>query len=116
MRTFETGDIASELDDRTLQTEAQPEERHTVLPGEADCIDLAVHAAHTEPAGHDDCIDPVKRCCPVTFDIVGRDPSEIDVNAVLKSTMTHRLNNREVGVRQIDILPDDGDLDTIGRT
>src|SRR5205823_5743616 len=49
--------VASELDDRAVETEAQAEERHAVLPGKAGGGDLAFDAAEAEAARDHDPVE-----------------------------------------------------------
>ena len=49
-----------ELDHRALQTETDPEERDVVLPRVPNGFDLALDAAHAEPAGNEDAVEVVR--------------------------------------------------------
>src|SRR5260370_42135760 len=51
---LEAADVPGELDDRALHAQTDAEVRHRALPGIADRLDLALDAAITEAARHED--------------------------------------------------------------
>ena len=110
-------DLAGELDDRALEPEAQAEVRDAVLAGEVGGEDLALDAAVAEAARDEDAGDAVESVVEV---LVGErlriDPADLGVDLVRPGRVAERLGDRQVGVGQLDVLADEGDLeDRLGR-
>ena len=79
-----------------------------MLAREAGGEDLALDAAMAEAARDDDAgraLEPV-----VEFSLrqrLGVDPADLRVDAVRPRRVVERLGDRDVGVRQLDVLADD---------
>ena len=110
-------DVARELDDRALETEAQAEVRDLVFARVVGGEDLALDAAMAEAAGHED----AGRALEAFVDVLLRqrlriDPADARIDLVRPGGVLERLGDREVGIRQLDVLADEGDLeDRLGR-
>ena len=50
-----------------------------------------------------------------TAEVVGGEPADAHVAAVLEAAVPERLHHRQVRVAQVHVLPDDGDIDRVGR-
>ena len=106
----QAGDVAGELDHHHLQPEAQPEARDVVLAGVSGRGDLALDAALAEAAGDDDAVEVAQAAVgeqPV--DLLGLDPLDLDLGAVVEAAVAQGLDHRQVGVGQVDVLADDAD-------
>jgi hypothetical protein len=107
--------VAGELDHRALEPEADPQERHPVLPGEPDGIDLPLHTPDTEPAGDQDAVGvPERLLRRVASEVVGRDPVDLHLHAVMDPAVVQGLRHRQVGVAEVHVLAHDRDPDGIG--
>ena len=95
-----------------LQTEAQAKSRKPVLTGELQSTDLAVDAADAEASWHDDAVDLVERCRSALFGLalIGGDPLDVHFGVVGEAASLDGLGDGQVGVGQIDVLADDGDV------
>ncbi len=110
VRPGEPGDVACEVDRHCLQTQADTETRHRVLPGVAGSSDLAFDAAVAEAARDDDAVEVTQ--LPVgeqPFDALRLDPLDLDLRAVVEAGMLQALHDRQVGVGQFDVLADQAD-------
>ncbi len=108
--------MTRELDHRALEPEADPEERDAALPSEPDGVDLALDAADPEAAGDQDAVDALERLLGgTTSQVVGRDPVDAHVHAVVDPAVVQGLHHREIGIAQVHVLADDRDPDGIGR-
>ena len=111
----EAAHVAGELDDRALQAEAQAEERDAVLAGEPGRRDLALDAADAEPAGDDDAVEVAQAAFgEQPLGVVGGDPVDLDLRAARVAAVLQRLDHREVGVGQVDVLADQADAHRLG--
>ena len=110
-------DVAGELDHRALQAQADAEERHLVLAGEADRLDLAVDAALVEAAGHEHAVDPAQRmfCAPRAPTSSASTLLTIELGVEWRCRRGQRLVDRLVGVVVLDVLADDRDRHLVGR-
>ena len=92
----------------------RPERRDLVGARVGERAELALDAADAEPAGHADRVDlgEVARGALGGLALVGGDPLDVDLGLVGEPAGPQRLDDREVGVGQVDVLPDerDGDL------
>ena len=83
-----------------------------VLAGEVGGEDLALDAAMAEAARDE---DPGRAVEPLVEVLVGErlgvDPADLGVDFVRPGRVAERLGDREVGVGQLDVLADEGDLD-----
>ena len=93
-----------------------PEARNVVLAGVAGGGDLALDAALAEPAGDH---HPVEVGEPPggqqTLDVLGLDPVDLDLGAVVEAGVLEALDDRQVGVGQADVLADQADPHRLGR-
>ena len=111
---LETDDVASELDAGGLQPEAQTEVRDLVLARHLRGLDLALDPAVAEPARDDDAVgatEPVHGV--VAVEVVRAHPVELDADRVVQAGVAQRLDDRQVGVGQLDVLADQGDADLV---
>ena len=93
-----------------LQAEAQAEARDVVLAGVAGGGDLALDAAHAEPAGDHDAVEVAQAAVgEQALDVLGLDPVDLDLGAVVEAAVLERLDHRQVGVGQVDVLADEAD-------
>ena len=104
--------LAGELDDGALQPQAQAEVRDAPIAGVVGREDLALDAAMAEAARDEDAGHAVER----GRDVVGGqrlriDPADLGVHLVRPGRVAERLGDRQVGVRQLDVLADERDLE-----
>ena len=105
-------DVAGELDDRALQPKAQTEVRDAVIPGVVGSEDLALDPTMAEPAGHEDAGHARQRVGDVLgSQLLGIDPAHLGIDAMGPRGMAERLGDRQVGIGQLDVLADEGDLE-----
>ena len=84
-----------------LHAEAEAEARDLVLPGVAGRGDLALDAALAEPAGDHDAVEVAQAALgEQALDVLGLDPVDLDVGAVVEAAVLQRLDHRQVGVGQ----------------
>ena len=103
----QTEHVAGELDRHRLQPEAQPEAGHALLAGVAGGGDLALDAAGTEAAGDDDAVEVGE--APggqQPLDVLGLDPVDLDLGAVVEPGVLEALDHRQVGVGELHVLAD----------
>ena len=114
-RTLDAGDGAGVLDDHALQAQADAQGRHELLAGPAQRADLALDAAHAEPAGHEHGVHAAERLLRAGLGLarVARDPADAHLGVVVEAARAQRLGDREVGVGQVDVLADERDLDLV---
>ena len=104
--------VAGELGGHRLQTEAQPEARDVLLAGEPGGGDLALEPASAEAAGDHDAVEVAQTIGgEQAFDVLGLDPVDLDLGAVVEPGVLERLDDRQIGVGQLDVLADQTDLD-----
>ena len=112
VRVLRAGDLAGELDDRALEAEAQPEVRDLVVAGVVRREDLALDAAMAEAARDEDAGRSLEPAVEVLLrQRLGVDPADLGVDAVGPGRVAERLGDAEVGVRELDVLADEGNLD-----
>ena len=113
---LEAADVSGELDDRALQAQADAEERHAALARVAHRVDLPLDTAHAESARDQDTVHVGEsRLGRIAAEVVGGDPVDAHIGAVEEPAVEQRLDDGEIGVAQIHVLPDDRDVDGIGR-
>src|SRR5205823_9469721 len=96
-----TGGVAGELDDHHLQAEAESEARDVLLAGEAGGGHLALHPPLAEAAGDDDAVEVLEAAFgEETLDVLGLDPLDVDLGAMVVAAVSEGFDDREVGVRQ----------------
>ena len=112
VRLGQADDVACEFDNGKLHAEAQAEEGDAVLTGIADGFDHAVDAAAAEAAGDDDAGHIAQNFADVLRrDGLGVDPVDLHMGVVCHTGVAQRLCDAEVGVVQLRILADEGDVD-----
>ena len=95
-----------------MKAETQAEVGHLVLARVGRGRDLALDAAHAESAGHDDAVEVVETAFgEQALGVVGGDPVDDDLGAARVATVLQRLDDRQVGVGQVDVLADKPDVD-----
>ena len=108
--------VAGEVDGHRLQAEADPEARDVVLAGEAGGGDLALEATLAEATGDQHAVEIGEAARgQQPFDVLGLDPVDLDLGAVVEAGMLQALDHREVGVGQADVLADQADPHRLDR-
>ena len=114
--------LASPHSSRANSITAQCRPRHSPRNGTslrtrvAGRRDLALDAAHAEPAGHDDAVEAVQPAFgEQAFGVVGRDPVDHHLGAARVAAVLQRLDHREVRVGQVDVLADEPDAHVVRR-
>src|SRR3954452_10054291 len=109
---LEARDVAGVLDHHALQTEAQAERGDPVVSRVGERAELAVEPTHAEAPRHADGVDVVQLAVGAVRvgALVGGHPADADGGVVGEAAGPERLGDREVGVVQVDVLADQGDL------
>ena len=110
MRTREPRHVAGELDHRDLQAQADAQVRDLFLPSQPHGGDLAFDAPFAEPPGHEDGVDGVQPGRALRFYLFGVHVADVDPRARTDARMQERFGERDIGVPEIDVLADHGDL------
>ena len=77
---------------------------------------MPLDPADPEPAGDQDPVRAAERLLRgAPAEVVGGDPVDPHVGAVVDPAVVQRLHHREVGVAEVHVLPDDGDPHRVGR-
>ena len=98
-----------------MQAEAQPEARHALLAGVAGGGDLALEAAGAEAAGDDHAVELGQATGgQQAFDVLGLDPVDLDLGAVVEPGVLQALDDGQVGVGQLHVLADQADAHRLG--
>ena len=93
-----------------MQAETEAEVRDALLPRVAGGRDLALDAAHAEAAGDHDAVEAVQPPFgEQALGVVGGDPVDLDLRAARIAAVLQRLDDRQVGVGQVDVLADEAD-------
>ena len=103
--------MAAVFDDRHLHPQADAEVRHAVLARVAHRLDLALDAALAEAARHQDRVHILEHLHAVLLDVGGLDVVDVDARAALQAAVHQRLVQRQVGVADLHVLADHGDVD-----
>ncbi len=76
------------------------------MAGITDGADLPFDSTNTEPAGNQHAVGVGERRRRATLGltVVGSHPSHLDLGAVFEATGPQRLGDREVRVREVDVL------------
>jgi len=108
-------DVAGVLDHHALQPQAQTQCRHTPDAGPLQRPEHALDSSNTEAAGDDDRVDAAERLLGTGFGLalVAGDPADRDLGIVVEATSAHGLGDRQIGIRQVDVLAHQGDLDGV---
>ena len=94
-----------------MQPIAEPEVGDAVLSGVRRRQDLALDAARPEPARHDDALDAAQGAIEFLWcHRLGVHPDDFDVDVVVQPGVSQGFRDAHVGVVQIDVLADQGDL------
>src|SRR2546428_49130 len=102
--------VIRELDDHALHAHAETERRHLALAAEAHGLHLALDAAVAEAARHDDAVEADERLdVTVALELLAVDPDQLHVAAGGPGRVLHGLGDRQIRVRQLDVLPDEAD-------
>ena len=110
---FPAGHIASKLDDRYLHAETDTQIRNAVLTRIACGFDLAFHTALPKAAGDQNRILAHQALGALTLDDLGIDIVDVNLDARLNAGMHQRLVERLVGVEQLHVFADHGDIDRL---
>src|SRR3984893_689981 len=112
VRTIEAGDVARELRDGDVHPEADAEVRDPALARNAAGCALALPAARTEAAGDKDSVHALELPRRLREPhVLGVDPLDAYVAAVVDPCVLERLVHGEVGVVQLDVLANERDRD-----
>ena len=93
VRVRSVENLAGDIDDGALHSEAQPEVRDQLLPRVSRGEHLALDAAMTEAAGHDDAVDALERA-HVLVEVLAVDPDQIEVRAAVDRGVAQGLRSR----------------------
>ena len=96
-----------ELDHGDLHPEADAQIGDRAFAGDPRRRDLALDAALAEAAGDQ---DPVGVLEPLRLEVLGVDQLDLDLDAVVDAAVLERLDHRLVGVCELHVLADQGDL------
>src|SRR5262249_1927042 len=108
--------VASELDDGTLQAEADAEEGDAALTREANGLDLAGNAAIAEAAWHHHAVDAAQHALgAVALDLLRLDAPDRHPARQGDAGVIERFVDRFVRVLVLDVLADDRDADLVLR-
>src|SRR5688500_18319633 len=114
---IELEDVARELDDRGLHSEADAEERQVRLTGRANRLDHAFHPTDAESAGHEKAVVRAQDFARAVGagEQVTREPRDVDPDVIRDAAMDQRLLHTLVAVDQLRVLPHDCDPDAVAR-
>ena len=86
-----------------------------LLAGPLQGAELALDAADAEAARHEHGVDAAERLlgAGLGLALVAGHPADAHLGVVVEAAGAHRLGDREVGVGQVDVLADQGDLDVV---
>ncbi len=108
--------VAGEFDHRALQAQADAEERHALLPREADGLHLARDAAVAEAARNQDAVHAAQDAIrPLALDLLRLHLAHRHPALQGDAGVVQRFVDRFVGVVVLDVLADDRDGDFVGR-
>ncbi len=109
----EAADVAREFDGRELHAEADAEVRHGVLARKADRAHLAFGAALAEAARYQDRVHLLQPGGAVLLHLLRVDVVDVDLGVGVDPGVPQRLVQRLVGILQVDVLADEGDVDLV---
>src|SRR5664280_773816 len=114
-RVCDAEDVAGVLDHHALQPQTQTQCRHTSDAGPLQRPEHALDSSNAEAARDDDRVDAAQSLlgAGLGLALVTGDPADRDLGIVVETTSAHGLRDRQVGVRQVDVLADQGDLDGV---
>ena len=107
-------DVAGELDDHALHTEADTQCGDAVLTGIAQGDELPIDTAGAEARSYDDTIDiPQQFGYILLRDLLAVYGDEAELAAAVGSRLQERFVDGLVGILQLDVLTDEGDGDDL---
>ena len=118
VRVLQPGQVPGGLDHHALQTEAEAERRDASLARVPDRADLSLDAADPEAAGDQHTVHTGQRGRGAggSGTVVRRHPADLDPGPVREPAGPQGLGDRQVRVRQVDVLADQRDRDRPLRT
>ena len=113
--TGQPAHIPGQFDHHDVQPEAQPQARDLVLTGVSGGRDLALDPPPSEPARDHHAVEIVQPSLgQQALDLLGLDPLDLHVGGVVIATVLEGLDDRQVGVGEVDVLPDEADANGRG--
>src|SRR5205085_12075065 len=100
------GHVAREVDHGDLHPEADAQIRDALLARDARGLDLALDAPFAEAAWNE---DPVRSREPLWVQALGVHELDLHAHAVVISAVVERLDDRLVGVLELNVLADQRD-------
>ena len=107
----EADDVAGKADHRRVEAVADAEVGHVVLPRELGGADHALETPGAEPARHEYGVHVLQRVAAVALKLFGVHVAHVHLGAVLDPGVDDGFGQRLVGVEEVEVLADDGDLD-----
>lgn len=105
---FDAGKVTGRFHDRHLHAEADTEIGHVALTRELRRHDLAFGTTLTETTRHENAVDLFEIGCGIfLFEDLGLDPFQLDLDAIGKTTVMQRLDQRLVGILEAGVFADD---------
>ncbi|MND60290.1 hypothetical protein D3C80_515140 [compost metagenome] len=98
-----------------MHAQADTQVRNLVFASVLNGSDLAFNATQTEAARYQDGIDAFEQRGALVLDVFGIDVAQVDLGTVADAGVTHRFDQRLVGVQQLHVLADHGDGDFVLR-
>ena len=114
---LDPGQVPGALDHHALQAEAQAQDRDLVLPRVRTALILPSMPRTPKPPGMHTASTPCSASLapPSVVAVVRGHPLDVHPGAVREAAGAQRLGDREVGVRQVDVLADQRDRDLVLR-
>ncbi len=104
-------EVTGELHHHHLKAQAKPQVGDAVLAGVAGGLDLALKAPLPEATGDDDAVRLRQRPSAIRrLHVLRVQPADVDPRLVVDASVGQGLPDREVGVRQLYVLPHQDDL------
>src|SRR5512132_514368 len=99
-----------QFNDHALHAHTEPERRHLALAAETNCLHLALDTPVAEAARYDDAVEADEWLdVAVALELLAVDPDQLHVAAGRPRRMLHGLGDRQIRVRQLDVLTDQAD-------
>ena len=110
-------EVARGLDHHALQAQAQAKGRNLMLARPPQRSQLAFNASDAETTGDDDRVHTFQCLLRTLGSLAGvrGNPTQVHARIIRKTTVLDGLGNRKVGVVQVDVLPDQRNLDAVLR-
>ena len=113
---LEPDDVPRELGDGDVHAEADAEVRDPALARDPAGEDLALPAARAEAAGDEDAVDLLEQLGRLLVGhVLGVDPVDAHLRALVDARVLERLVHREVGVVELHVLADERDRHLLAR-